>query len=118
CKECGNQAKKDCVYQRCRTCCKSRGFECSTHVRSTWVPAAKRRERQLAEAAAVASGQPPLHLFATDAGSLPSEVRAQAVFKCVKVTSVEDGGEDEFAYQAVVRIGGRIFKGVLQDHGV
>lgn len=31
---------------RCRTCCKSRGFDCQTHVKSTWVPAAKRRERQ------------------------------------------------------------------------
>lgn len=46
CQDCGNQAKKDCVHLRCRTCCKSRGFQCQTHVRSTWVPAAKRRERQ------------------------------------------------------------------------
>lgn len=46
CQDCGNQAKKDCVHLRCRTCCKSRGFDCQTHVRSTWVPAAKRRERQ------------------------------------------------------------------------
>ncbi|XP_015936254.1 protein EXPRESSION OF TERPENOIDS 1-like [Arachis duranensis] len=28
-----------------RTCCKSRGFDCQTHVKSTWVPASKRRER-------------------------------------------------------------------------
>lgn len=46
CQDCGNQAKKDCVHLRCRTCCKSRGFQCQTHVKSTWVPAAKRRERQ------------------------------------------------------------------------
>ncbi|KAF3784430.1 LATERAL ROOT PRIMORDIUM 1 protein [Nymphaea thermarum] len=46
CQDCGNQAKKDCSHRRCRTCCKSRGFECSTHVKSTWVPAARRRERQ------------------------------------------------------------------------
>ncbi|KAL8141215.1 hypothetical protein V2J09_007236 [Rumex salicifolius] len=46
CQDCGNQAKKDCAHLRCRTCCKSRGFDCPTHVRSTWVPAAKRRERQ------------------------------------------------------------------------
>lgn len=58
CQECGNQAKKDCSYQRCRTCCKSRDFECATHVKSTWVPASKRRERQAAEAAAAAAGQP------------------------------------------------------------
>jgi LRP1 type putative zinc finger protein len=46
CQDCGNQAKKDCPHVRCRTCCKSRGFDCQTHVKSTWVPAARRRERQ------------------------------------------------------------------------
>lgn len=46
CQDCGNQAKKDCTHLRCRTCCKSRGFQCQTHVKSTWVPASKRRERQ------------------------------------------------------------------------
>lgn len=46
CQDCGNQAKKDCIHMRCRTCCKSRGFDCQTHVKSTWVPASKRRERQ------------------------------------------------------------------------
>ncbi|KAF7828906.1 protein SHI RELATED SEQUENCE 1-like isoform X1 [Senna tora] len=46
CQDCGNQAKKDCPHMRCRTCCKSRGYDCQTHVKSTWVPAAKRRERQ------------------------------------------------------------------------
>lgn len=45
CQDCGNQAKKDCAHLRCRTCCKSRGFDCHTHLKSTWVPAAKRRER-------------------------------------------------------------------------
>lgn len=46
CQDCGNQAKKDCSHLRCRTCCKSRGFHCQTHVKSTWIPASKRRERQ------------------------------------------------------------------------
>lgn len=50
--------------------------------------------------------------------SLPSQVRAPAVFKCVRVTSVDDGGEDEYAYQAVVKIGGHVFKGFLYDQGV
>lgn len=40
-----------------------------------------------------------------------------AVFKCVKVTSIDDG-EGEYAYQAVVRIGGHIFKGFLYDQGL
>ncbi|XP_027356844.1 protein LATERAL ROOT PRIMORDIUM 1-like [Abrus precatorius] len=43
CEDCGNRAKRDCSYRRCRTCCKGRGFDCSTHVRSTWVPASLRR---------------------------------------------------------------------------
>ncbi|KAL5749310.1 hypothetical protein ACOSP7_023913 [Xanthoceras sorbifolium] len=46
CQDCGNQAKKDCSHMRCRTCCKSRGFDCPTHVKITWVPASKRREKQ------------------------------------------------------------------------
>lgn len=56
CQDCGNQAKKDCSHRRCRTCCKSRGFECATHVKSTWVPAARRRERQLMNVAGAAVG--------------------------------------------------------------
>ncbi|XP_010096177.2 protein SHI RELATED SEQUENCE 1 [Morus notabilis] len=46
CQDCGNQAKKECVYMRCRTCCKSKGFQCQTHVKSTWVPLYRRRQRQ------------------------------------------------------------------------
>lgn len=49
--------------------------------------------------------------------SLPGQVKAPAVFKCVRVTAVEDG-EDEFAYQAMVKIGGHVFKGFLYDQGV
>ncbi|GKV26256.1 hypothetical protein SLEP1_g35595 [Rubroshorea leprosula] len=154
CQDCGNQAKKDCSHRRCRTCCKSRGFDCATHVKSTWVPAARRRERQLM---AVGAGGPgalssgstsgvkkprlitsqtttshtstsnttPPRSFDTssshqDAGfkdGLPGQIRAPAVFKCVRVTALEDG-EDEYAYQAVVRIGGHVFKGILHDQGV
>ncbi|XP_059440901.1 protein LATERAL ROOT PRIMORDIUM 1-like [Corylus avellana] len=47
CRDCGNRAKKDCSHGRCRTCCKSRGYDCSTHVRSTWVPASRRRDRKM-----------------------------------------------------------------------
>ncbi|XLS93851.1 hypothetical protein HN51_069859 [Arachis hypogaea] len=46
CQDCESQAKKDCPHMRCRTCCKSHGFDCQIHVKSTWVPASKRRERQ------------------------------------------------------------------------
>ncbi|KAF0903699.1 hypothetical protein E2562_029071 [Oryza meyeriana var. granulata] len=37
CQDCGNNAKKDCSHLRCRTCCRSRGFSCPTHVKSTWL---------------------------------------------------------------------------------
>ncbi|EFJ14226.1 hypothetical protein SELMODRAFT_49206, partial [Selaginella moellendorffii] len=119
----GNQAKKDCQFQRCRTCCKSRSFDCQTHVKSTWVPAAHRRNRG---AAAHAGGDAMIDSSSYDHESsglprskpaFPAEVRAQAVFRCVKLTSVEDG-EDEYAYQTTVRIGGHIFKGVLHDRGI
>lgn len=137
CQDCGNQAKKDCYHMRCRTCCKSRGFDCPTHVKSTWVPAARRRERQQHQeegsrrnvptkrqrpAAIIPDAAPnPSHSVAaqvlTVKESLPAEVRGQTVFKCVKVTAIEDG-EDEYAYQATVKIGGHIFKGVLYDQGL
>lgn len=157
CQDCGNQAKKDCPHLRCRTCCKSRGFDCSTHVKSTWVPAAKRRERRQAELAAIMAGQPrprskrartlalagvsnaAISHTSTSTGTpprssdfnsahfqqqearfkatLPSEVKAQAVFKCVRVTGIEDG-QDEYAYQTAVKIGGHIFKGMLYDQGL
>ena len=61
-----------------------------------------------------------LNLVYADVGfkeTLPGQVRAPAVFKCVRVTAVEDG-EDEYAYQAVVKIGGHVFKGFLYDQGV
>ncbi|XP_017701922.1 protein EXPRESSION OF TERPENOIDS 1-like [Phoenix dactylifera] len=146
CQDCGNQAKKDCVHLRCRTCCKSRGFPCPTHVKSTWVPAAKRRERQqqLATAAAFQQQQQshslriaepskrpreicPRHPTAIatntssggggmDALSFPAEVSSPAVFRCVRVSPVDEA-EDELAYQTAVSIGGHVFKGILYDQG-
>lgn len=155
CQDCGNQAKKDCVHMRCRTCCKSRGFHCSTHVKSTWVPAAKRRERQQQLAAAAshhqqqlqpsparhratglisAAGEPskrPRDLSArlptiiatstsggTEAAlSFPAEVSSPAVFRCVRVSPMDEA-EDQFAYQTAVSIGGHVFKGILYDQGL
>lgn len=53
CQDCGNQAKKECVYLRCRTCCRNKGFQCQTHVKSTWIPLYRRRQRPQQLAAAV-----------------------------------------------------------------
>ncbi|XP_022940027.1 protein SHI RELATED SEQUENCE 1-like isoform X1 [Cucurbita moschata] len=134
CQDCGNQAKKDCTHLRCRTCCKSRGFHCQTHVKSTWVPAAKRRERQQQRQqqqfrpdqfdqttpkrhretqpsippAAVTSGLELAHF--------PAEFNSPAVFRCVKVSAI-DNVEEQLAYQTAVNIGGHMFKGILYDHG-
>ncbi|KAL6859380.1 hypothetical protein ACP4OV_017639 [Aristida adscensionis] len=135
CQDCGNQAKKDCAHMRCRTCCKSRGFDCSTHVKSTWVPAAKRRERQhqLAAGAAEPSKRPrdgggqPSSTTATTASSgeqqqlmvgdrFPREVSSEAVFRCVRLGPVDEA-DAEVAYQTTVSIAGHVFKGILHDVG-
>ncbi|CAG7903436.1 hypothetical protein BRARA_G02219 [Brassica rapa] len=157
CQDCGNQAKKDCSHMRCRTCCKSRGFHCQTHVKSTWVPAAKRRERlaQLASlqhrSAFSRETQKAKRLREANGGgdnvdkdhsgsagsaiatrvanansnsgfevsqNLPPEVSSPAVFRCVRVNSIEEDEDDqEYAYQTAVNIGGHIFKGILYDQG-
>ncbi|KAJ4891085.1 Protein SHORT INTERNODES [Raphanus sativus] len=139
CQDCGNQAKKDCAHMRCRTCCKSRGLECPTHVKSTWVPAAKRRERQqqlassqqLQGASESVPKRPREHfpipprctsLVCTrdtsglQVGNFPPEISSSAIFQCVRVSSVDEG-EDEYAYKTAVSIGGHIFKGILYDQG-
>ncbi|KAJ0240761.1 hypothetical protein HA466_0223430 [Hirschfeldia incana] len=139
CRDCGNQAKKDCTHMRCRTCCKSRGFDCSTHVRSTWIPVARRRERQQQFHMSTSGGgggsggtnisKPTLpgtsssRLPSDSAGletgkaSFPPEVSSDALFRCVKMSGVDEGGDGQYAYQTTVNIGGHLFKGLLYDQG-
>ncbi|KAL6227088.1 hypothetical protein ACLB2K_001047 [Fragaria x ananassa] len=147
CQDCGNQAKKDCVHMRCRTCCKSRGFECATHVKSTWVPASKRRERQQQqqqqhETVQVirGGGENPKRLRESnpnnpnsnsslgactriitntsglELGNFPPELTSPALFRCVRVSSIDDD-EDQYAYQTAVNIAGHVFKGILYNQG-
>ncbi|CAL5205415.1 unnamed protein product [Lathyrus oleraceus] len=146
CQDCGNQAKKDCTHLRCRTCCKSRGFQCQTHVKSTWVPASKRRERQQhlsvlqhhqpfrrpghgesykrhgdnqdgAGAGSLPCSQPTIPTIGFELGQFPAEVSSASVtFRCVRVSSL-DGPDEQCAYQTAVNIGGHVFKGVLYDQG-
>ncbi|KAI3420633.1 uncharacterized protein J3R85_012560 [Psidium guajava] len=125
CQDCGNQAKKDCIHLRCRTCCKSRGFPCDTHVKSTWVPASKRRERQQFQ---LLHGDdcvkrlredhdlPRTNSSGLEMGSFPAEVNSSALFRCVRVSSIDDP-DDQYAYQTAVNIGGHVFKGILYDQG-
>ncbi|KAJ6326060.1 hypothetical protein OIU78_013203 [Salix suchowensis] len=146
CRDCGNRAKKECQYRRCRTCCKSGGYECTTHLKSTWVPAARRRERlgyssggggggggssaSSSGGGCIGGKRPRDNANATsksfstsnnnaaaslnlDTGSsyqdgsfkqsLPVQVRAPAVFRCVRVTAINGGGA-EVAYEAKVNI--------------
>ncbi|KAF2322518.1 hypothetical protein GH714_017413 [Hevea brasiliensis] len=156
CRDCGNRAKKECEYRRCRTCCKGRGYDCAPHIKSTWVPAARRRERHGTDGGGGAGGssgsssaaggnkRPRENVTTTsnsfsisnnnaaaafsidnasnyqDASfkqSLPSQIRAPAVFRCVRVTTI-NGGEAEVAYQAMVNISGHVFKGFLYDQGI
>ncbi|KAL4272755.1 hypothetical protein GQ457_13G008360 [Hibiscus cannabinus] len=130
CQDCGNQAKKGCAHLRCRTCCKSRGFQCQTHVKSTWVPAAKRRERQQQLAAFQQNeqqfpGENPKRLrknlgspssSGLELGQFPQEVTSPAVFRRVKVNAVDDEDE-ELAYQTAVNIAGHVFTGILYGQG-
>ncbi|KAK4490293.1 hypothetical protein RD792_000960 [Penstemon davidsonii] len=126
---------------RCRTCCKSRGYQCNTHVKSTWIPAAKRRERQqqvtvggevpkrLREssggggsggvstlARGTTSRLPPTSNSGFELGHFPPEVNCSAVFRCVRVSAMDDADE-HLAYHTAVGIGGHVFKGILYDQG-
>ncbi|KAK1296570.1 hypothetical protein QJS10_CPB15g00608 [Acorus calamus] len=129
CQDCGNQAKKDCMHMRCRTCCKSRGFQCPTHVKSTWVPASRRRERQ--QQLVLLQQQQQQATFRGRVGSAAAaaalvvveriprdtaEVNSSAVFRCVRVSAIDDT-EDQYAYQTAVNISGHLFKGILYDQG-
>ncbi|XP_073146661.1 protein SHI RELATED SEQUENCE 3-like [Henckelia pumila] len=131
CQDCGNQAKKDCLYLRCRTCCKNRRFQCQTHVRSTWVPVSLRHIQpdQMSPAPAPAAaahqrhGQNPKRHKQIQALGLglekenfPSEVSFPAAFRCVRVSSM-DNVVDQYAYQTSVSIGGHVFTGILYDQG-
>ncbi|XP_078440221.1 protein SHI RELATED SEQUENCE 1-like [Wolffia australiana] len=126
CRDCGNQAKRDCMFTRCRTCCRSRGFQCPTHIKSTWVPAAKRRLRAALKISKRAREVGPPVVAATTTSSttsggpegvknFPPELSSEALFRCVRVRGVDEG--EQLAYQTTVMIGGHVFKGILYDQG-
>ncbi|KAL1810888.1 hypothetical protein DCAR_0622989 [Daucus carota subsp. sativus] len=135
CQDCGNQAKKECVYMRCRSCCRNRGFQCQTHVKSTWIPVSTRRP---ALPQPSSSPPPPTHHhhvypaikryrdhhasssahhpLGYGRGEFPAETTFPATLRCVRVSS-DDNAVDEYAYQTSVNIEGHIFKGILYDQG-
>ncbi|KAF3572010.1 hypothetical protein F2Q69_00062940 [Brassica cretica] len=137
CEDCGNQAKKECVYMRCRTCCKTKSFHCQTHIKSTWVPAYRRSQKQQLQTQTqphqkgLATINPkrlreqhpsssPSSLgvrIHTSTRYFPAELSSLADFRCVKVSSIDDGKE-QYAYQTTVNIGGHVFRGILHDQGL
>ncbi|KAK8648944.1 hypothetical protein V6N13_129686 [Hibiscus sabdariffa] len=56
------------------------------------------------------------HLRWLELGQFPQEVTSSAVFRCVKVSAVDDEDE-ELAYQTAVNIAGHVFTGILYDQG-
>ncbi|TYI45398.1 hypothetical protein E1A91_D13G033900v1 [Gossypium mustelinum] len=115
CEDCGNKAKKECGFTRCRTCCRSKGYQCQTHIKSTWVPAYRRirQNPQISRNPTRLRQNPSSGL---EVGKFPAEVISPATFQCVRVSSVEDA-DDEYAYRTSVNIEGRVFKGILYDQG-
>ncbi|CAH9114736.1 unnamed protein product [Cuscuta epithymum] len=133
CLDCGNQSKKECGYMRCRTCCKSRGFKCETHVKSTWVPVSHRRLQQRRRSSRLHRLPSPnnrfmppprrqnLPIFGGEESNFPAEVSFPAVFRCLRLSSVDHSREDtnhQYAYQTSVNIAGHVFKGILYDQGL
>ncbi|MED6204319.1 hypothetical protein PIB30_008137 [Stylosanthes scabra] len=135
CQDCGNQAKKECSYWRCRTCCKNKGFHCQTHINSTWVPLHTRRQREDLDSNhqfELHHPIPPSHISkkhkqqhysspspapaGVDKLKFPSATNSMAVFRRVEVRSMDDA-VNEIAYQTCVNIGGHVFTGLLYDQG-
>lgn len=51
-------------------------------------------------------------------GQFPAEVSSAAVFRCVRVSAMDEAEEQQYAYQTAVNIGGHVFKGILYDQGL
>lgn len=57
-----------------------------------------------------------MYVLGLEVGNFPPEVNSPAVFRCVRVSAMDDPDE-QFAYQTGVNIGGHFFKGILYDQG-
>lgn len=55
-------------------------------------------------------------ILGLEVGQFPPEVNSSAVFRCVRVSSM-DSPDEQYAYQTAVSIGGHVFKGILYDQG-
>ncbi|CAH2064147.1 unnamed protein product, partial [Thlaspi arvense] len=136
CRDCGNRAKKECLFEMCRTCCKSRGYHCATHVKSTWVPSSHhrsssssssdRRKKLKIDSSSDKPNPSNVSIVPTATSRqetsfkerLPGKIEAPAVFRRTRVTAISDNEQAEIGYQATVTISGHVFKGFLHYHGV
>ncbi|EOA24811.1 hypothetical protein CARUB_v10018097mg [Capsella rubella] len=131
CRDCGNRAKKECLFERCRTCCKSRGYNCATHVKSTWVPSSAIRSssspsERKKKLKIDKQSSTNVSLVQTTSSrqersfkeGLPGKIEAPAVFKRTRVTAISNNEQAEIGYQATVTISGHVFKGFLHYYGV
>ncbi|XP_022636036.1 protein SHI RELATED SEQUENCE 3-like isoform X2 [Vigna radiata var. radiata] len=116
CQDCGNQAKKECSYSRCRTCCKNKGFQCQTHIKSTWTPVDRRRTKDNFHPHNLPQNHNQINPYSGLEMKFPCATSSMAMFRCVQVRSVDDA-VNEIAYQTSVNIGGHVFSGILYDQG-
>ncbi|CAL9246404.1 unnamed protein product [Arabidopsis halleri] len=131
CRDCGNRAKKECLFERCRTCCKSRGYNCVTHVKSTWIPSSatrsssspseRKKKLKLDKQSSANVSLLPITTSRQERSfkeGLPGKIEAPAVFKRTRVTAISNNEQAEIGYQATVTISGHVFKGFLHYYGV
>ncbi|CAH8268596.1 unnamed protein product [Arabidopsis lyrata] len=131
CRDCGNRAKKECLFERCRTCCKSRGYNCVTHVKSTWIPSSatrsssspseRKKKLKLDKQSSANVSLLPTTTSRQERSfkeGLPGKIEAPAVFKRTRVTAISNNEQAEIGYQATVTISGHVFKGFLHYYGV
>ncbi|ESQ45030.1 hypothetical protein EUTSA_v10010750mg [Eutrema salsugineum] len=130
CRDCGNRAKKECLFERCRTCCKTRGYQCATHVKSTWVPSSSSsssdRKKKLRIDYSDKYNSANVSIVRTTTSrqetsfkeGLPGKIEAPAVFRRTRVTAISNNEQAEIGYQATVTINGHVFKGFLHYYGV
>ncbi|XP_062093175.1 protein SHI RELATED SEQUENCE 6-like [Humulus lupulus] len=99
CSDCGNRAKKECKFRRCRTCCRARAFPCSTHVRSTWVPVASRRKRPAVEISGVGDGSSGSSFSAS---KKPRFNDSQTTAASYSSTSISNNALNTFTHQDAI----------------
>ncbi|KAK1362332.1 Lateral root primordium family protein [Heracleum sosnowskyi] len=125
CQDCGNQAKKDSKRRE-----KQQHLQLLGGSPDSLQPNYQQQNQQLSlirgdhtttpkrpRENPLACTRLPTHTSGLEVGHFPAEVNSPAVFRCVKVSAMDEADE-QFAYQTAVNIGGHVFKGLLYDQGL